>query len=52
MVSGTQYIDKTVEGGRTYIYSVTTVDVNGVESKPSDNITVTVPTTVTPPAKQ
>jgi fibronectin type 3 domain-containing protein len=52
LVSDTQYIDRTVEAGHTYSYSVTSVDSNGIESKPSGNITVTVPTTVTPPAKQ
>ena len=52
IVSGTQYTDKTVEGGRTYFYYVTSVDSKGVESAPSGKITVTIPTTVTPPAKQ
>jgi fibronectin type 3 domain-containing protein len=51
IVSGTQYIDRNVEAGRTYTYSVTSVDFKGIESNPSANITVTVPTT-TPPAKQ
>jgi fibronectin type 3 domain-containing protein len=52
IVSETQYIDRTVEAGRTYSYTVTAVDFNGLESKPSANITVTVPTTVTSPANQ
>jgi fibronectin type 3 domain-containing protein len=52
IVSGTQYIDKTVEAGRTYTYSVTSVDFKGIESIASKDITVTVPTAVTPPAKQ
>ena len=51
-VSGTQYTDKTVEAGHTYSYYVTSVDLKGIESKPSAKITATVPTTVTPPAKQ
>ncbi len=52
LVPGTQYTDRTVEAGRTYTYSVTSVDSKGVESSPSAKITVTVPTTVTPSAKQ
>jgi hypothetical protein len=52
LVSGTQYTDTTVEAGKTYSYYVTSVDSKGVESQPSGKITVTVPTTVTPPAKQ
>jgi hypothetical protein len=52
IVSGTKYVDRTVEGGLTYSYFVTAVDSNGRESKPSASITVEVPTTVTPPDKQ
>ncbi len=52
IVSGTQYIDRTVEAGHTYSYTVTAVDFKGIESRPSAKITVTVPSTVTPPAKQ
>src|SRR5258708_822909 len=52
IVSGTQYTDRTVEAGHTYTYSVTSVNFNGTESVPSANITVTVPATVTPTAKQ
>jgi hypothetical protein len=52
IVSGTQYTDKTVEAGRTYSYSVTSVDSRGLESVPSQKATVTVPTTIIPPAKQ
>src|SRR5579863_7309547 len=44
IVSGTQYIDRNVEAGRTYSYSVTSVDFHGKESKPSGLITVKVPT--------
>jgi fibronectin type 3 domain-containing protein len=52
IVSGTRYTDTNVEAGHTYIYSITSVDFKGVESKPSSTITVTVPGTPTPPAKQ
>jgi fibronectin type 3 domain-containing protein len=52
IVSGTQYTDRTVEAGKTYSYYVTSVDSKGAESQPSSKITATVPTTVTPPAKQ
>jgi uncharacterized protein len=52
IVSGTQYIDKAVEAGRTYTYSVTSVDFKGAESAPSGIFTVTIPTAATPPAKQ
>jgi len=52
VVSGAQYTDRTVEAGHTYSYYVTSVDFKGMESSPSEKITVTVPTTVTPPAKQ
>ena len=52
VVSGAQYTDETVEAGHTYSYYVTSVDFKGMESKPSEKITVTVPTTVTHPAKQ
>jgi len=49
---GTQYTDSTVEAGQTYSYYVTSVNFKGIESKPSEKITVTVPTTVSPAAKQ
>jgi fibronectin type 3 domain-containing protein len=52
IVSGTQYIDKAVDVGRTYTYSVTSVDFKGAESAPSGIFTVTIPTTAAPPAKQ
>jgi fibronectin type 3 domain-containing protein len=51
-VSGNQYMDKTVEAGQTYSYSVTSVDFKGIEGKPSGDITVTVPESAAPPAKQ
>ena len=52
IVLGTEYTDRTVAAGQTYSYYVTSVDLKGIESKPSAKITATVPTTVTPPAKQ
>jgi len=52
IVLGTEYTDRTVVAGQTYSYYVTSVDFKGIESKPSSKITATVPTTVTPPAKQ
>jgi fibronectin type 3 domain-containing protein len=52
IVMGTQYIDRTVEAGKTYTYYVTSVDLKGIESQPSGKITATVPTTVTPPPQQ
>ena len=52
IVSGTRYIDKNVEAGRTYAYTITGVDLKGVEGKPSTSITVTVPGAAAPPAKQ
>lgn len=50
IITETTYTDHTVDGGQTYSYYVTSVDSKGVESKPSDKITATVPATVTPPA--
>ncbi len=47
-VPGTQYTDKSVEAGRTYSYYVTSVDFKGLESKPSEKITVTIPTATKP----
>jgi fibronectin type 3 domain-containing protein len=52
IVSETRYVDKSIEPGRTYSYYVKSVDFRGIESKPSETITATVPTSVTPPAKQ
>ena len=51
LASGTQFVDKTVEAGHTYFYYVTSVDSEGVESRPSEKIKVTIPTTVSPPSK-
>jgi len=43
IVTQTQYVDGTAQAGRTYEYYVTAVDSRGLESKPSERITVTVP---------
>jgi len=42
-ISGTEYTDRTVVAGHSYSYYVTTVDSKGVESKPSQNISATIP---------
>jgi len=47
-VPGTQFMDKNVQAGRTYSYFVTSVDSRSLESKPSEKISVTVPTAGTP----
>jgi fibronectin type 3 domain-containing protein len=39
----TTYVDSTAISGSTYNYTVTSVDGNGVESVPSNEVTVTVP---------
>jgi len=52
IVPETQYVDRNVQAGRTYSYYVTSVDSRGLESKPSERISVTVPTTAASPAKQ
>lgn len=43
VVTATQYVDTTAEGGDTYVYYVTSVDSKGGESLPSAPTTVTVP---------
>jgi hypothetical protein len=43
IVKGTQFVDKTAIAGHTYTYYVTSVDAAGLESKPSEIITVVVP---------
>ena len=43
IIVGTQYVDKSVEAGHNYSYFVTSVDSRGLESKPSDKISVAVP---------
>jgi fibronectin type 3 domain-containing protein len=50
IIHETQYVDKTVEVGRTYSYSVTSVDFKGGESVPSEIVTVTIPAEGAPPA--
>jgi hypothetical protein len=50
IVTGTEYIDTTVEAGRTYVYYVTSVDLTGVEGISSNGIEVTVPNTASAPA--
>jgi fibronectin type 3 domain-containing protein len=40
----TQYVDKTVEAGRTYYYSVKSVGLDGAESNFSEKISATIPT--------
>jgi fibronectin type 3 domain-containing protein len=39
----TQYVDSTVESGRTYYYSIKSVGLDGTESIFSDKISATVP---------
>jgi fibronectin type 3 domain-containing protein len=39
----TQYVDTTVEAGRTYYYSVKSVGLNGIESEFSEKVTATIP---------
>jgi fibronectin type 3 domain-containing protein len=43
IVTDTQFIDRNVQAGSTYTYYVTSVDSRGMESKPSEKISVTVP---------
>jgi hypothetical protein len=52
IIQDPQYVDKTVEAGRTYSYSVTSVDFRGVESVPSGIATATIPAQGAPPSKQ
>jgi fibronectin type 3 domain-containing protein len=40
----TQYVDRAVEPGRTYYYSVKSVSPNGTESPFSETISATIPT--------
>jgi hypothetical protein len=42
-VNATQYTDATVEPGHTYAYHVTSVGPNRLESRPSEDISATVP---------
>lgn len=50
-IPGTQYTDTTAKRGRTYSYFVTSVNSNGLESAPSETITVTVPMGTGPSGK-
>jgi hypothetical protein len=43
IVQGTQFEDKTALAGHIYTYYVTSVDANGLESKPSQIASVVVP---------
>jgi fibronectin type 3 domain-containing protein len=43
IVVQTAYVDTTVSSGTTYDYVVKSVDQNGVESTPSNQIAVTTP---------
>jgi fibronectin type 3 domain-containing protein len=43
LVTQTSYADATVQGGTTYDYEVKSVDSSGVESSPSNIITVNIP---------
>jgi hypothetical protein len=42
-VPATRYTDLYIQAGKTYTYCVSAVDARGVESKPSENKTATVP---------
>jgi hypothetical protein len=42
-ITATAYSDSTVANGQTYVYAVTSVDANGVESTPSNEVSVTIP---------
>jgi len=50
-VTDSQFTDHTVDPGNTYFYFVTAVDSKGIESRPSEKISVTVPTAVGAPSK-
>jgi fibronectin type 3 domain-containing protein len=41
--SETAYVDSSVQSGATYDYIVTSLDSAGVESAPSNNVSVTIP---------
>jgi hypothetical protein len=43
-ITGTSYVDSSVVGGSNYAYTVESVDANGVESVPSNQVAVTIPT--------
>lgn len=50
IVTETQFTDRTVEAGYTYAYFVTAVDSKGIESRPSEKVSITVPTPTAPTA--
>ena len=52
IVTDSQFTDHTVQAGSAYFYFVTTVDSKGVESAPSQKLSVSVPTDPPPTAKQ
>jgi fibronectin type 3 domain-containing protein len=52
IVTETQFTDRTVEAGTTYFYFVTAVDSKGIESRPSERLSIAVPASATPPARQ
>jgi hypothetical protein len=43
-ITGTTYVDNSVVSGSTYAYTVESVDANGVQSAPSNQTNVTIPT--------
>ena len=43
-ITGTNYVDNSVVSGSTYAYTVESVDANGVQSVPSNQTNVTIPT--------
>ena len=51
-IPDSQFVDRYVQAGVTYTYYVTSVDAKGLESRPSELISVTIPTTSAPAAKQ
>lgn len=42
-IAATSYTDSSVTNGQTYFYAVTSVDANSVESSPSNEVSVTIP---------
>ena len=43
LVSDTSYIDSAVRAGQTYYYQTTAVSSGGIESAPSNQVKVTIP---------
>jgi len=50
VTAGTQYVDVGVTGSSTYIYAVSAVSSNGLESALSATISVTIPADLAKPA--